>query len=541
VANGLRHTSDPLKQLPYAVDAPFNSNSKQREPSCLENTRLDLRREIHCWADTIDKRRIFWLSGLAGTGKSTIARTIARDYHDKKRLAASFFFSRGGGDVGHTTKFVTSIAVQLADNVPESRQHIHNAIANRRDITELGLYDQWHQIVLGPLSKLEMSSLSLSAYILVIDALDECEDKENVALIVKLLAETRLLGSLQLRVFLTSRPEVPIRHGFWDIADEEHQDFVLHNISPCTVNQDISTYFRHKLQFIARHHRLAVDWPGEEVIAQLVQNASGLFIWAATAYTFVQQGAKKQIVQDRLNAVIQRNGNITKPEEYLDDIYVKVLTASVSTTLTLQERESFFARLKYTLGSISALLSPLSISSLSTLLSQGAIIPDGDIEDVLDDLHAILVVPECQDSPLRLQHPSFREFLIDKGRCRDARFWVDEKQAHQELASNCIRLLSCSLIQNICKVDVCGALVVDLPKGVLEQYLSPELQYACLYWIQHVHNGGAQLQDNDAVHGFLLEHFLHWLEALGWMGRLAEGVNAIRVLQSTIRVSLTPD
>lgn len=79
-----------LSSLPYAVDAPFNSYQRQHEPVCLADTRVNLLREIYSWADGKDERLIFWLNGLAGTGKSTIARTVARNYFDKKRLGASF-------------------------------------------------------------------------------------------------------------------------------------------------------------------------------------------------------------------------------------------------------------------------------------------------------------------------------------------------------------------------------------------------------------------------------------------------------------------
>jgi hypothetical protein len=121
LANGLRQAQDPLGQLPHAADAPFNSYAKQHERPCLRDTRVGLLQEIHSWADGLDERCIFWLSGLAGTGKSTIARTVARSYFDEGRLAASFFFSRGGGDVSHAGMFVTSIAKQVAHNVPASR------------------------------------------------------------------------------------------------------------------------------------------------------------------------------------------------------------------------------------------------------------------------------------------------------------------------------------------------------------------------------------------------------------------------------------
>ncbi|KIN00703.1 hypothetical protein OIDMADRAFT_125193, partial [Oidiodendron maius Zn] len=103
--------------------APFNSFDRRHEPTCIQDTRVDLMQEIYNWADGQDKQCIFWLSGLAGTGKSTIARTIALRYSEQKRLGTSFFFSRGGGDVSHAGKFFTSIAVQLACNVPSLRQY----------------------------------------------------------------------------------------------------------------------------------------------------------------------------------------------------------------------------------------------------------------------------------------------------------------------------------------------------------------------------------------------------------------------------------
>src|SRR5947207_1158148 len=103
----LYHLGDPLQLLPYASDAPFNACGKDDDPLCLPNTRVELLNQIREWANKDDERHIFWLSGWAGTGKSTIARTVAREHYDRNNLAASFFFSRGGGDVGHAGKFFT--------------------------------------------------------------------------------------------------------------------------------------------------------------------------------------------------------------------------------------------------------------------------------------------------------------------------------------------------------------------------------------------------------------------------------------------------
>jgi len=106
----------PLNHLLYAVDAPFDLYYRQYEPICLENTCVDVLQQIFDWVDRQDERCIFWLNGLAGTGKSTIVHTVACKYSEQKCLRASFFFSRGGRDVSYAGKFFTSIAVQLANN-----------------------------------------------------------------------------------------------------------------------------------------------------------------------------------------------------------------------------------------------------------------------------------------------------------------------------------------------------------------------------------------------------------------------------------------
>jgi hypothetical protein len=96
--------------LPTTADAPFNTYQRQYDPFCFPDTRVNLFRQIYSWADGENPPSIFWLNGLARTGKSTIACTIARRYLDQKRLGASFFFSRGGADVGHAGKLITGIA-----------------------------------------------------------------------------------------------------------------------------------------------------------------------------------------------------------------------------------------------------------------------------------------------------------------------------------------------------------------------------------------------------------------------------------------------
>ncbi|OAG10550.1 putative WD-repeat protein [Paraphaeosphaeria sporulosa] len=532
---------DTFARLPYAEDAPFNSYAKRHDLPCLANTRIDLLEEIRSWADGPNQRCIFWLRGLAGTGKSTIARTVARRYHDRKLLAASFFFSRGGGDVGHAGKFVTSIAVQLADNITTCRQHIRDAVAERSNISKQSLQDQWQHLILGPLSKLHEPG----PFIIVVDALDECDNDNDVQIIVRLLAEAQSLERVRVRVFLTSRPEVPIRQAFGQMADVEHRDFVLHEISPSTVNNDIKLFIETELQAVGQIWYSRAGWPDAETVMQLVQGASGLFIWAATACRFIREG--RHFAARRLETILRNDSNnSTAPEKHLDQIYVTVLQSSVPAHYTDKERDEQCRMLRHVLGSMVVLLSTLSLLSLSKLLH----CTGEEARRALEDLHAILSIPEGPVQPLRLHHPSFRDFLVDRKRCDDDKFWVDEKSTHEKLASCCLQLMSApdGLRQGMCKLSNRGKLRSEIDKRD-ERYetyesrittcLSPELQYACCYWADHLERGQGGIQDGDKVHDFLRKHFLHWLEAMSLIKQMGLCMRLIAILQSLVTTSST--
>ena len=349
-------------------------------------------------------------------------------------------------------------------------------------------------------------------------------------MIVQLLAEARSLRRVRLRIFLTSRPEIPIRYGFSQIPDTEHQDFVLHRISPAIVDNDISLFLEYNLGLIGQELCLCDGWPGKETIRHMVQNASGLFIWAATACHFIRAG--KRFAAKRLDIILKGSSSaITAPEKHLNEIYLTILKHSISSEYSDEEKEEACDMLKQTLGRIVVLLSPLSTSSLSRLSH----LLREDIDRTFEDLYAILDIPEDPTRPLRLHHPSFRDFLLNKDRCRD--FWVDEKEAHQILAAGCIQLMSQTLKKDICEMHAPGSQASQVESSWIEKRLPAEVQYACLYWVQHLQRSGSQAYDGEEAHRFLQAHLLHWLEALGWMGKISEGIQAILSLEAHVLVN----
>jgi hypothetical protein len=99
--------------------------------------------------------------------------------------------------------------------------------------------------------------------------------------------------------------------------------------------------------------------------------------------------------------------------------------------------------------------------------------------------------------------------------------------------------MSTALKQDICDQHTPGVLVTDVEIRKVEQSLPPDVQYACLYWVQHLQRSGMQLHDDGQVHQFLKAYFLHWLEALSWMRKISEGILAITSLESIALVSVS--
>ncbi|OCK75764.1 hypothetical protein K432DRAFT_307791, partial [Lepidopterella palustris CBS 459.81] len=415
-------------------------------------------------------------------------------------------------------------------HIPLVQRHICDAVKQQNNIANLSLADQWHRLVLGPLSKLE-SSQTTSSYVIVIDALDECEGERDVRVILQLSAESRSLHAVKLRILITSRPEIPIQYGFYQIPMAKHHDFVLHNIEAAVVDGDIFLFLKCHLGVIGQQFGHGAGWPGEEISRRLVWRAGGLFIWAATACRFVSDG--RQFAAKRLEMILGGRGSTSAPEQYLNELYTTVLRNSIHQDWMEEEKEEMYSKLQYILGSIVVLLSPLSTVSLSKLLH----LSGNQVDQTLQDLQAILDIPKDPNISIRLHHPSFRDFLLDANRCRDAHFLVHESQAHNLLAAECIQLMSNALRRDICGVNAPGTLATELEQGHLQRCITPELQYACLYWVEHLVKGGSRLSDNNQVDCFLQEHLLHWCEALGWMERMQEGIVAIATLESLAAVS----
>jgi hypothetical protein len=525
------HQDIVFNKLKPANDAAFDSYAEEHNARCYQGTRIQVLQQIDTWASDEGSECIFWLNGMAGTGKSTISRTVAQNFSAKGELGASFFFKRGEGDRGHAGLLFITIATQLVKKLPSLAPHVQYAIEADPAISTKTIRQQFDELVLQPISKLRLGPQKSSRIVIVIDALDECNREEDIRVIIRLLSQVKTITPAHLKFFLTSRPELPSRLGFEDIHGR-YDGLALHQIPEPVVREDIFTFLGHELAIIRDDYnksvyltrRLPADWPGEFIVQSLVGMATPLFIFATTICRFINDRKCGQ-PKDQLARLLQYK---TKSQaSKLDATYLPVLE-QLLIGVSPSEKRDIIVNFQQVVGSIIVLARPLSATSLDMLLG----LPDGTVDNRIDLLHSVLSIPSNPNLPIRLFHLSFRDFLVDTEKHDTNPFWVDKKEAHKKIASSCLLRLNSS---GYLKKDICDLQVPERPRADIDQqkidaHLPPDIQYACQFWVYHLRECGSVICDDDLVYSFLKCHFLHWLEALSLIGRMSESISLINEL-----------
>ncbi len=522
-----------LDKLPYAAGAIFQSFSDSEVyRTCHPATRVELLRQIQDWARQRDGKHIFWLNGMAGTGKSTISRTVAEWLTDQGCLGASFFFKRGESDRDSALRFFPTITRQLVSKLPELRKPIAEVIDSDPFICDKSPSEQFKKLIYQPLQKVQLTLNSISSFIIVVDALDECENDKEVEMILQLWSSLAEIANIRLRLFLTSRPDLPIRLGFKKMSTDTYEDLILHEILQATVEHDISVFLKDEFSKIRNSYNndplsdipLDNGWPSENVLKILTDRAVPLFIVAMTICRYVGDPSPdpRGALEDILN--FQGIGEMSQMEQ----TYLPVLKRLSTRSSDSYKQETLCRDFKMIIGSVIVLANPLSVASLQALLKVSAI----TINFLLRPLYSVLHIPADLEIPVRPLHLSFGEFLLSD-KLRDHPFGVDGPTAHQTLLTRCLALLSDSngLRENICDLEYPGQLRQEIDSITIKERFSPALQYACRYWVHHAQQSEIPLLDDDQVHVFLQKHFLHWFEALSLLNASTIAIDYVGTLQ----------
>ena len=514
-----------LNSCHRARGADFRHGDRQ---GCLKGTRKTVLDEIESWFKDPKMSPIYWLNGLAGTGKSTIAQTIAERLFADGGLGASFFCSRDFEDRRNLHRIFPTLAFQLAHRYPEFRSILVPLLRSNPDIGHESLFNQMRALIVEPLNS------SGTPTVVVIDALDECMDEDPQSAILSVMG--RLVeGIPNVKFLITGRPEPRIQSGFrLGLLRPLTDVFVLHGVEPSVVNADIRLFLDHGLSELAARRGIDRDvWPTDEHLDLLCERAAGLFVYAVATLKFLDHTFTPP--SKRLDVITRAPGSTThegkaklRPSVTLDSLYLSSFQNAFD-GLDAEDDE----KVRLVIGTVVLAVNPLPPSAIATLVDLGK----REVMDLLRQIHSLLKLPENPDSPVLPFHKSFPDFITDPDRCPNTRFHISPKVGHLKLALDCLKLMNDILEQNMLSLPdyALNSEVEDLEARTRGQ-ISTALEYACRSWHNHVAEVEGDVTDVvSALRKFMQEGFLAWLEVLSVIGAAGEAVTALESLMSWLQ------
>ena len=471
---------------------------------------------------------VYWLNGLAGTGKSTIAQTIAEYIFADGRLGASFFCSRDFNDRRSLHHIFPTIAFQLAQKYPKFRSILIPLLQSNPDIGYESLFNQMQMLIAEPLSS------SIVSTVIIIDALDECVDNDPQSAILSVMG--RLVGEIPtIKFFITGRPEPRIQSGFrLGLLRPLTDVFVLHDVEPTIINTDIRLFLKHSLSEIAKRRSVKQDgWPTDNHLDLLSERAAGLFVYAVATLKFLDHGFTPPTKQ--LDVILRAPGSTVyegkakvRPSTTLDSLYLSCFYGAFD-GMSSEDDET----VRSVIGIVVLAMDPLPPSAIAILTNLGS----QEVMDLLQLIHSLLKLPEDPDSPVLPFHKSFPDFITDPLRCPNERFFISPGIGHLKITLSCLELINTSLEQNPLLLPdyALNSEVEDLETRV-DSEISFALQYACKFWHSHLNEtSGDTSAIVSALQSFLQKRFLAWLEVLSVLNSAKVAVTALEVLMDWLQ------
>ena len=494
--------------------------------SCLKGTRESVLDEIGQWAGDFEQPPIFWLNGLAGTGKSTIAQTVAKRLFADGRLGASFFCSRASDDLSNPQLIFPTLAFQLAQKYQEFRSPLLSLLESNPDIAYQPLQDQMKQFLVEPFQATDILT------VIIIDALDECKDEDPESAILSVLGNS-VEDIPGIKFLITSRPEDHIASGFDGPLQGLTDVFLLHEVKRLTVDDDIRRFLEHELSRLAQRRGGKEGWPTNRQLDLLCGRASGFFVYAVATVNFLDHHLEDpwdrlDVITETPERTVHEGGARLKAHESLDTLYMSILRMSFRNN---NAKDDDIVR--SVLGCMVLAANPLSPSAMATLIDLGL----QKVRRVLKLIQSLLVLSSDPNEPVRPFHKSFPDFMTDAARCADPRFHISLDH-HTQLFMRCLELIRKSREKMPPLPDCDSISGREVLPRVKRKDICDALKYACISW--HIHLDAAEYRNPDvalALLNFLEENFVAWLTVLKKIGGLRSGIRVMQGVFAWVHIS----
>ncbi|CAE6410700.1 unnamed protein product [Rhizoctonia solani] len=469
--------STQLDRLSPSLSARYNSAQalELKRGPCIGETRVSVLSQMHSWTCNSGQGSVYWLNGMAGTGKTTIAYTLSATL-----------------DV---SLVIPSIAYQLARFSRPFQSALSKVLEKDPDVHTSVPDVQFKVMIIGPLHTVRETLPD--NLVVIIDALDECDNKESTSNILDILLSST--EDLPIKFILSSRPEPEIRDKMAQ-GKLEGSQLVLHELDKGEVQADIGIYLRKALAPIN---------PSQLQISILVERAGVLFIYAATVVRYVGYDNFRRNPRSRIETIL---GSSATPgnnkDKEIDELYSTILKAALDDpNLDESERDD----MKLALYTIICAPEPLTVSALSELLQ----FYDADrVHAAIRPLWSVLHVVGKIERITTL-HASFPDYMFTPSRSEG--HYCDAQTHNHTLASLCFNVIKKARPQfNICKLGTSYVADVDIPdlEERVEKAISASMFYSCKYWATHLHVAKKSVELIEQLDDFLCARLLLWLEVI---------------------------
>ncbi|KAG8725036.1 hypothetical protein FRC09_009636 [Ceratobasidium sp. 395] len=502
-------TDRRLRRLPDASAAKYKSTESQhlRRVGCAPNTRIEVLEALKAWSSDGTSEKIYWLNGMAGTGKTTIAYSFCDHLQNSYHLGASFFCSRQLPACRDVNRIIPTISSQLALYSLPFRHALSQVLERSKDAHNQPLEEQFQHLVAVPLQNI--AHTFTDNVVIVIDALDECEDREGVDQILDTLISH--VGGLPVKFFVSSRPEAMIMDRMRNREQEGlRSELHLHELDHTVVQDDIKTYLRIKLK---------PTEVSDTDFDKLAERSGVLFIYAATVVRYIEYDNFSRSTK-RLRLVLNSPASHSADSDReVDKLYTTILEAAFDDDgLGDSER----AEMEMILQTILCAQEPLSVDTLAELIGLES---SSSVQPALRPLLSVLNVSRSNGLITTL-HESFPNYMFNQARSK--RFYCDMQQHNARLARLCFdRIESVNPAFNICRLESSHIFDEDVPDldQRVEAAISNGLFYACQYWGAHLSCSGITNTNSLSTksYEFLSLRLLMWMEIMNLKRCLYEG------------------
>ncbi|KAB5591024.1 hypothetical protein CTheo_5519 [Ceratobasidium theobromae] len=513
LANTRLEALTPSKSAPY--DSALSAEISRR--ICTEGTRTAILSGLNDWSCDPNAKDIYLMSGMAGTGKTTIACTLSEKLEKRKQLAASFFCSRMSPECRQIQRIIPTIAYQLARYSIPFQVSLCEILGDDPDVGSRNLGKQFERLLKDPLTAVK--DAIPDNLVVVIDALDECEDRTGVEHLLDLLFQ--FAGDIPLRFFVTSRPEPEIYIKMVSRAPGSRTVLHLHEIEKSLVQADITLYLNEELgRFMS---------PTQAQLEQLSQRSANLFIYAATLVRHIRLGVPLGDHETRLKSLLTTTTRSTKQYAQLDALYATVLESALSRR---DLDEEVIDVMRAALWTVICAQEPVNIETIAAFVGLDNI---QRARSALQPLRSILHMSENTEFVSTL-HASFPDFLLNQE--RSGPYFCPVIVHSQEMVRKCFTVMWDQLRFNICGLEssfVPDQDVHDLPDRI-NKCISPPLFYACRYWADHIQLCSSPEELLPMVDEFLSARLLFWMEVLNLKEVMSIGMDQLFKAKEWLKV-----